>query len=156
VAAVLAVVLLWFVSGVVPVWQYVDARVVPGGAEVSAATVTGIGTTMRRAGDDNGLRGRVARLELADGTTGDLLLAWRWDYPEVGDTLRVYRDEQPGEVGEDGGAGELRSPTQASLVQLLFGVLMLVLWPVASLGYLRHRRRRTHRSRPGAVAPSRS
>lgn len=129
--AVLAVALLTLVTGVVPVWQYVDAATVPGGVTAQEAEVRSVDRgSDRRASGESG-RGRIATVRLPDGTDDTVYLGYRWDHPETGDTLTVYEED-----------GELRTTRERSWLSLGLGVLALLGWPAITIGYLRHRSRR--------------
>lgn len=132
--AVAAVTVLWVFSAVIPIAQYVEAATVPSGATTAQATVTGYTRTRIGSNRDNGVRGKIARVDVparlgvpADAT---VYLDYRWDYPERGDRLTVYVED-----------GDLRTTSEGAWLALVFGAVMLVFWPVATAAYLRSRRR---------------
>jgi hypothetical protein len=123
-AALVAVLVLGFFFGVVPVWQYLAAQRPPSGATVRTATVSGVERGPR--GSD---RGRLVAFELEDGTDGRVYLDSRFDQPDDGDRIEVYR------------AGDRwRSPAERSTYGLVGGVAALLLCGLLVVGWIRLRR----------------
>jgi hypothetical protein len=124
-AALVATVLIGLFFGVIPIYQYVDAHRVPADATLRTAVVTGADRGAR--GTD---RGNLVRFRLRDGSTGEVYFESRFDHPDRGETIEVYRS------GNGWG-----SPQERSVYGLLGGIGALVLSGVLALGWLRVRRR---------------
>ena len=124
VALVVAVVFL----GVVPIAQYVEARVSASRADLQTATVTGTGRTGRTG--KAGSTSRWVDVELPDGTRAGVAYGLRVLYPDEGDTIEVYRD-----------GDRWRSPGEVPVTYPLGGGLVLLLAGAGSVHWLRRRRR---------------
>jgi hypothetical protein len=125
---VVACVVFTLLTGVVPVWMYVDGHHVPTGTRLLPATVV----DKRTASHTRTTRssGSVLTFRLADGRTGTVYAEPQLFGAGPGDALDVYR--------QDGGWA---SPARTSLGYLAGGLLCLVLWPAITVGYLRSVRR---------------
>lgn len=128
VGAVVACVVLTLLTGVVPVWMYVDAREIPDGARLLPATVVDRSSASRTRTTRN--TGSVLTFRLADGRTGSVYAEPQLFGPGPGDRIDVYR--------HDGG---WQSPARTSAGYLVGGLLCLVLWPAVTAGYVRSVRR---------------
>ncbi|QWZ07996.1 hypothetical protein KRR39_22015 [Nocardioides panacis] len=126
--AVVACVALTLLSGVVPVWMYVDHHDVPAGTRVLPATVVDRSSASRTRTTRN--TGSVLTFRLADGRTGSFYAEPQLFGPGPGDRVDVYR--------QDGG---WESPSRTSPGYLAAGLVCLVLWPAITVGYLRSLRR---------------
>ncbi len=133
--ALLGVTVLVLLTGVAPVAAYVEAHTVPAGTRVEKAVVTGYDRA-RVTRPRLGLTGSVAVVSLPDGSQGRVPLDYRWNRPETGDRLEVYRQD-----------GDLRTTSEISTLTLLGGLAALVLWPLITVGWLRSR------ARSGRFAP---
>jgi len=131
--ALVAIVLVGCFFGVLPVYQYVDAHRVPAGATLRTAVVTGADRGPR--GTD---RGDLVQFRLRDGSTGEVYFEGRFDHPERGETIEVYRS----------GNG-WSSPQDRSVYGLVGGIGALVLSGVLALGWFRVRRRGSLSPTPG-------
>jgi hypothetical protein len=125
--ALVAVLVLGFFFGAVPVWQYVDAHRVPGDADAQQATVTGFDRGPR--GSD---RGTLVRFTLPDESEGSVYFESRFGRPDRGDTIDVYRS-----------GGRWHSPAERSFYGLVSGIGALLLFGLLALGWFRVRRRRS-------------
>ena len=123
VALVVAVVFL----GVVPIAQYVEARVSASRADLQTATVTGTGRTGRTG--KAGSTSRWVDFELPDGTRDGVAYGFRVFYPDEGDAIEVYRDED-----------RWRSPGEVPITYPIGGGLVLLLAGGWSVRVLRRRR----------------
>jgi len=129
--ALVAIVLVGFFFGVFPIYQYVAAHHVPADATLRTAVVTGADRGPR--GTD---RGDLVQFRLRDGGTGEVYFESRFDHPDRGDTIEVYRS----------GKG-WSSPQERSVYGLVGGIGALVLSGGLALGWYRVRRR-------GALSPA--
>ena len=126
--AVVACVVLTLLTGVVPVWMYVDSHDIPAGARVLPATVVDRSAASLTHTTRN--TGSVLTFRLADGRTGSVYAEPQLFGPGPGDRIDVYR--------HDGG---WESPARTSVGYLVGGLLCLALWPAITGGYLRSIRR---------------
>ena len=126
-AALVAIVLIGLFFGVIPIYQYVDAHRVPAGSTLRTAVVTGADRGPR--GTD---RGDLVRFRLHDGSTGEVYFESRFDHPDRGETIEVYRS------GDGWG-----SPQERSSYGLAGGIGALALSGLLALGWFRVRRRGT-------------
>ena len=131
--ALVAIVLVGCFFGVLPIYQYVDAHRVPADATLRTAVVIGADRGPR--GTD---RGDLVQFRLADGSTGEVYFESRFDHPERGDSIEVYRS----------GNG-WSSPQERSVYGLVGGIGALVLSGVLALGWFRVRRRGSLSPTPG-------
>ena len=129
--ALVAIVLVGFLFGVFPIYQYVAAHRVPADATLHSAVVTGADRGPR--GTD---RGDLVQFRLRDGSIGEVYFESRFDHPDRGETIEVYRS----------GNG-WSSPQERSVYGLVGGAGALVLSGVLALGWFRVRRR-------GSLSPS--
>lgn len=130
VVAFAVVATLALLTGALPVLRYVDAVTVPSGTSAQDALVLSVDDPRPRARSVGRARGRVALVERRDGTEGTVFLAYRWDYPEPGDTVRVYEED-----------GELRTTSERSWLTLGLGLLALLGWPGLAARWWRRRSR---------------
>jgi hypothetical protein len=130
--AVAACAVLTLLTGVVPVWTYVDGHDVPTGTPVLPATVVDRSAASRTHTTRN--TGSVLTFRLDDGRTGSVYAEPQPFGPGPGDRIDVYR--------QDGG---WQSPARTSSGYLVGGLVCLVLWPALTVGYLRSVRRTRRR-----------
>ena len=123
--ALVAIVLVGFFFGVFPIYQYVAAHQVPADATLRTAVVTGADRGPR--GTD---RGDLVQFRLRDGGTGEVYFESRFDHPDRGETIEVYRS------GDGWG-----SPQERSTYGLAGGIGALALSGLLALGWFRVRRR---------------
>lgn len=116
--------------GVFPVALWVDSHTVPSGVDTTEVVVEGYrnSTTAFRSGARPDAR-TVVVTPAVDGT--DLVtLEYRWLWPEQGDTLEVYPED-----------GRLRATDEAGALHLVGGIAVTLFWTLATVGWVRHRRR---------------
>jgi len=118
-AALIAILIIIFCGAFVPVAQVVEPRFF--GPETQTATVQDVGSDSARRASR---RGQTVDFVLPDGTEGEVYLTKRWNYPEPGETIEVYRER-----------GSWATPQEFSWGRALvglgvgaFGILLLVGW----------------------------
>lgn len=114
--AALVIILL---GGAVPVAQVVAPRF--SDRETQTATVQEVGKESARRASR---RGKTVSFVLPDGTEGEVYLHRRWNYPEAGDTIEVYWDEDRWVTPEEYAWGR----AVAGLIAVGFGLLLVVAW----------------------------
>lgn len=126
VGSLVAVLVVIATGAIIPVLQVVQPRL---SQDTRTATVTDVhDATVKRASR----RGKAVDFELPDGTTGTVHLTRRADYPDPGDEIAVYHDDD---------RERWATPEKYSWGQALIGVAVFGFGIVLLIGWFVLRRR---------------
>lgn len=114
--------------GATPMWFWFDSRTVPAGASTTEVTVLG-GERWSVTRGSSGSGARAFGITPAVAGSDRVTLDYRWQWPEDGDTLEVYVEDD-----------RLRATNEGSTLELVGGALMTAV--LLAIGVARVRARR--------------